>query len=725
MSKNLVLAEKPSVGREIARHLNCRQNRTGYMEGDNYIVTWALGHLVTLAEPEHYGEKYKTWSLDTLPMLPDKMELTVIGQTSKQFGVVRGLMHRPDVSALIIATDAGREGELVARWIIAKAGFYKSIKRLWISSQTDRALKEGFAKLKNGSDYEDLYRSAVCRAQADWLVGLNVTRALTCHHNARLSAGRVQTPTLAIITEREKEIRLFRPKEYYNIRADLAMPGAGHFFAVYRDKSGQTAVWDKTEAERVAAAVKGGRFRVAALSASDRRIPPPALYDLTELQRDANKIHGLSAKHTLDVMQQLYERYKVLTYPRTDSRYLTDDIIPTLQERVRAASTGELAPFGRECKIIHRSCINNAGVRDHHAIIPTEVPADLSAMNADEKKIYLLVAKRFFANFMPDCTYRRIKVELRCEGMDFSAAGREAGSPGWKKVYTGFTEEDEEDGEPDQSLPAVNKGDEFPCDNIQFRALKTTPPPRYTEATLLSVMENPSKFITDTKMKEFIGGGLGTPATRADIIEKLFASFYIEKQGNYLVPTSKAEQLISLVPPDLREPVLTAEWEKKLDAISRGKADHTAFISEIKNYTTSLVSAVVADDTKYVHDNMTREVCPECGKFLLNVKGKKGTMLVCQDRECSYRRNVIFKSNVRCPECHKTMEVFGEGEKRTYACVCGFRERVERFHEQRKTSGASKSDVRAFIEKQKKQETPGESAFAAALRKAMEEKSDK
>lgn len=720
MQKYLVLAEKPSVGREIARVLACPQSGYGFFEGPSYIVTWALGHLVTLAEPEHYGEKYKAWSLDTLPILPEKMDLAVISQTSKQFGIVRTLLHRSDVSCLVIATDAGREGELVARWILSKAGFSRPIKRLWISSQTDRAIKEGFAALKDGHEYENLYRSAVCRAEADWLVGLNVTRALTCRHNARLSAGRVQTPTLAIIIEREKEIRSFRSKDYYNIRADLSIPGAGHFFAIYRDKNKQAAVWDKTEAEYIAAVVKDSKLKVTDIKTTDRRIPPPALYDLTELQRDANMIYGFSAKHTLDIMQRLYEQHKALTYPRTDSRFLTDDIIPTLPERVRAAAAGELTVFARECKKINRMCVNSAKVSDHHAIIPTEERADLSAMNTDEKRIFLLAAKRFFANFMPDFAYRQIKIELCSGDMQFTASGREITEIGWKIIYTDRQDDAADEDEP-QLLPPVNTDDIFDCQNIQLKALKTVPPPRYTEATLLTVMENPSKFIADVKMKEFIEGGLGTPATRADIIEKLFFSFYIEKQGNYLVPTSKAEQLISLVPSDLREPVLTAAWEKKLDAISRGLADPAVFISDIKAYATALVKEVASDQSGYVHDNLTREVCPECGKFLLNVRGKKGTMLVCQDRTCSYRRNVLFKSNVRCPNCHKTMDIFGTDEKRTYACACGFRERTDHFHKQRKSEGASKSDVRAYLKNQKKQEhEPSESSFALALRKAME-----
>jgi DNA topoisomerase-3 len=725
MPKSLVLAEKPSVGREIARVLGCRQGGGGYYEGEKYIVTWALGHLVTLAEPERYGEKYRTWSLDTLPMLPDKMELEVIGQTSKQFGIVRSLLHRSDVSSLIIATDAGREGELVARWIIAKAGFSKPQKRLWISSQTDRAIKEGFENLRDGRDYENLYRSAVCRAEADWLVGLNVTRALTCRHNAQLSAGRVQTPTLAIIVAREKEIRSFRSTEYYNIRADLSA-GTGHFFATYRDKNGQTAVRDKAEAERICDAVRGKKFLVTDIKTTEHRTPPPALYDLTELQRDANKIYGFSARHTLDIMQQLYEQHKVLTYPRTDSRYLTDDIIPTLPERVRAAAAGEFSAMARECRAINRSCINNAKVSDHHAIIPTEQRADFAVMNSDEIRIYTLVIKRFFANFLPDLTYRKNKIELTAEDMLFTASGREITGEGWKNVYTRSYDDDEDD-EPEQTLPAAAKGGVYECVNVQLKTLRTAPPPRYTEASLLSVMENPSKFIADTKLREYIGGGLGTPATRADIIEKLFSSFYIEKQGNSLVPTKKAEQLISLVPSDLREPVLTAAWEMKLDEISRGKADPAAFISDIRRYAADLVKDVAAGEKDYVHDNLTREACPECGKLLLRVNGKKGTMLVCQDRECSYRRSVIFKSNVRCPDCHKTMEIFGEGEKRTYACVCGFRERVDRFHEKRKSEGASKSDVRAYLKKQENlnRQKPGESAFAVALRKAAEEKKEK
>lgn len=719
--KTLVLAEKPSVGRELARVLGCRTGGDGCLIGDRYIVTWALGHLVTLADPEKYGDQYKVWSLDTLPMLPEKMELTVIPQTSKQYNSVKKLLHSPEVSELVIATDAGREGELVARWIIDKAGFNKPIKRLWISSQTDRAIKEGFAKLADGREYVNLYKSAVCRAEADWLVGLNVTRALTCKFNAQLSAGRVQTPTLAIIMAREEEIKRFRPVDYFNVRASL-----GDISAIYRGANGESKINTLEEAEKIAGEVKNGGFIAKEVSSTEKRTPPPALYDLTELQRDANKLYGYSPKQTLNFMQSLYERYKALTYPRTDSRCITDDIVPTLGERLRAVSIGDFAPLVKECKNINRSCVNNAKVTDHHAIIPTEERADVISMSNDEKRIYLMVVKRFIANFLPDFVYRQSKLTFECKGCIFTAQGREIVSDGWKKVYgSGYSSEDEEETQDEQRLPPVKKGDKLVCKNASVKTLKTTPPPRYTEATLLTAMENPSKFISDSKMKEYIGGGLGTPATRADIIEKLFSAFYLEKQGSTIVPTAKAAQLISLVPADLKEPLLTATWEKRLEAVKNGKADPKAFITEIRTYASELVREVASSEEKYVHENMTREKCPECGKNLLKVNGKHGTMLVCPDRECGFRKSLLIKTNVRCPNCHKTMQIFGEGDKKTYACSCGYRERVDRFHESRRSDGASKAEVARFLGTQNKTEPQGESAFAIAMKKAMEAEENK
>lgn len=543
MSKTLVLAEKPSVGRELARVLKCSRKSDGCLIGDKYIVTWALGHLVTLADPEAYGDEYKTWSLETLPMLPGKMKLEVIKQTSKQYSIVKRQLRSSEVSSVIIATDAGREGELVARWIIEKSGVKKPIKRLWISSQTDKAIKEGFQKLRDGKEYYNLYMAAQARAEADWLVGLNVTRALTCKFNAQLSAGRVQTPTLALLVQRENEIKKFVPKEYYTIEADI-----GKLFVSWRSKDGGLSTFDREKAERISKEIKGKPFKLTSLRSSDKQTYAPMLYDLTELQRDANKLYGYSPKQTLNIMQKLYEQHKALTYPRTDSRYLTDDIVPTLNERLRAVTIGDTKAAAedilrRKLKI-NKSCINNSKVSDHHAIIPTEQKVPMISLSTEEKRIYNLVVKRFLACFMGPYKYKQIKAEFECESEKFTAGGKEEVSLGWKAVYSSdysFDDEDTADAqERKQILPKMKYSDEFICKNTFVKSGKTKPPARYTEATLLSAMENPSRFVNDKNMKEYLGGGLGTPATRADIIEKLYSSFYVEKQGNSMVPTSKA-----------------------------------------------------------------------------------------------------------------------------------------------------------------------------------------
>ncbi len=720
MSKTLVLAEKPSVARELARVLGAKKNGPGCIIGEKYIVTWALGHLVTLAEPEHYGDQYKKWSMDTLPMLPKSMALKVIPETSKQYHHVKSLLLSKEVASVIIATDAGREGELVARWIIEKAHCKKPLKRLWISSQTDRAIKEGFAKLKDGKEYLPLYRSAQSRAEADWLVGLNVTRALTCKFNAQLSAGRVQTPTLALLVRREKEIRDFKPQEYYTVKADL-----GKFFATRKDAKGNSAIHDKGEAEAIQRKTKNGVFTVTERKATKKSVPPPLLYDLTELQREANKLYHFSPKETLNYMQRLYETHKVLTYPRTDSAYLTADIVPTLKERLKVSALGDLAAPIREIlknnRSIAKSCVNDAKVSDHHAIIPTEQPPNFLNMSAEEKKIYFLVLKRFIAAFYPNWEYENIRVTLDCGGETFTAQGKAVLDKGWKRVYD-WTEEEEEE---NQNLPPLHKGDTFTCQNTLLKTEFTKAPSRYTEASLLSAMENPSKFIQDKSMKEYIGGGLGTPATRGDIIEKLYNSFYMEKKDNVIIPTTKAMQLMELVPADLREPLLTAKWEKELEAIAKGENDGKQFIGDIRKYSTKLVNMVKNSTSQYIPDNVTRTPCPQCGKMMLEVHGKRGKMLVCQDRECGYRRNVSLKTNARCPNCHKTMELFGEGEKRTYICSCGFREKAEAFHKRKKeTAGGSKREVQNYLKNQnrqnKKEEAEELSPLAMALQNAME-----
>ncbi|NMA09398.1 MAG: DNA topoisomerase III [Clostridiales bacterium] len=716
MSKTLVLAEKPSVGRELARVLGCQTGGAGYLEGSRYIVTWALGHLVTLAEPEKYGEQYKTWNMESLPIMPEKMELVVIPESARQFGVVKKLLHDPRVDNLVIATDAGREGELVARWILQKAGCQKPIKRLWISSQTDRAIRQGFNDLKDGRLYDSLYRSAQARAEADWLVGFNVTRALTVRHNAQLSGGRVQTPTLALIVRREDEIRKFIPKDYWLVRADL-----GKFFATWKDGQGKSQISDRSTAEALAEKIKGANFRVTDIRRTPKSTPPPALYDLTELQRDANKLYGFSAKDTLNIMQRLYEQYHALTYPRTDSRYLPADVLPTMDERLQAVAVGEFAPLVRELRTKHaplnRACINDAKVTDHHAIIPTEERADTVRMTSEEKKIYMLVVKRFLANFYSDYRFETIRAELTAMGESFSSQGRIELDTGWRAVER---LEDEEEAD-EQVLPTLAVGNTFLCENVQLKAQKTAPPARYTEASLLADMENPAKYIKDTELRGYIGGGLGTPATRADIIEKLQSAFYVEKRGTTLIPTSKGIQLIQIVPSELREPLLTAAWERKLEGIRDGSVRFDGFVKEIRGYTKELVKRVAEDDVQYVHDNLTRTPCPKCGKMMLEVKGKRGTMLVCQDRTCGERISVSLETNARCPECRKKLELFGEGEKRTYVCRCGFRERADKFRERYAQAGASKAAVREYMKQQERQQPQEESAFAIALRKAMEQ----
>ncbi|MGI5873274.1 MAG: DNA topoisomerase III [Bacillota bacterium] len=712
MAKILVLAEKPSVGRELGRVLGANKKGNGCLIGSEYIVTWALGHLVTLAEPEHYGEEYKKWSFETLPMLPRPMDLKVIPETSKQFKRVKELLRSKEVEKIIVATDAGREGELVARWIIAKSGVKKPLLRLWISSQTDKAIRDGFRHLKDGRAYDALYRSAQSRAEADWLVGLNVTRALTCKFNAQLSAGRVQTPTLALIVDREKEIRRFRPKEFYRLRADL-----GVFTAAWDNGSGSGAIEDRETAEKLKRFILNREFTVTEAKTKVKETPSPPLFDLTELQKEANRRYRFSPKHTLDMTQRLYEQHKVLTYPRTDSKYLTSDIVPTLPERLKAAAAGEYRGIaGRILKNggrIDPSCVNDGAVSDHHAIIPTEEAPNFLKMSEDEKKIYLLVVSRFLAVFFPKYRVRAVSVTFRCGDEWFKARGKAELEKGWRAVYDAEEEETDE-----QKLPDIKKGDTFTCKSVSLKTDRTKPPHRYTEASLLAAMENPSKYIEDKAMKEYIGGGLGTPATRADIIEKLYNAYYMENRDNVIFPTDKAMQVMDIVPPELKEPLLTAKWEKELEAIAAGKSNGESFLKDIRAYTVRLVDTVKNSAASYRPDNLTRTPCPECGKMMLEVNGKHGKILVCQDRECGYKKTVSRKTRVRCPECHKVMDMYGDGEKRTYICSCGFREKVDAFHKKRGESGGSKREVQSYLRRQRDDEQWN--PLAQAMKDAME-----
>ncbi|PGX57998.1 DNA topoisomerase III [Bacillus anthracis] len=725
MSKSVVIAEKPSVARDIARVLKCDKKGNGYLEGSKYIVTWALGHLVTLADPESYDVKYKKWNLEDLPMLPERLKLTVIKQTGKQFNAVKSQLLRKDVNEIIVATDAGREGELVARWIIDKVRINKPIKRLWISSVTDKAIKDGFANLKPGKAYDNLYASAVARSEADWYIGLNATRALTTRFNAQLNCGRVQTPTVAMIANREDEIKNFKAQTYYGIEAQTT----NQLKLTWQDANGNSRSFNKEKIDGIVKVLDKHNATVVEIDKKQKKSFSPGLYDLTELQRDANKKFSYSAKETLNIMQKLYEQHKVLTYPRTDSRYISSDIVGTLPERLKACGVGEYRSLAHKVlqKPIkaNKSFVDDSKVSDHHAIIPTEGYVNFSAFTDKERKIYDLVVKRFLAVLFPAFEYEQLTLRTKVGNETFIARGKTILHAGWKEVYENrFEDDDVTDDVKEQLLPRIEKGDTLTVKLIMQTSGQTKAPARFNEATLLSAMENPTKYM-DTQNKQLADtlkstGGLGTVATRADIIDKLFNSFLIEKRGKDIHITSKGRQLLDLVPEELKSPTLTGEWEQKLEAIAKGKLKKEVFISEMKNYTKEIVSEIKSSDKKYKHDNISTKSCPDCGKPMLEVNGKKGKMLVCQDRECGHRKNVSRTTNARCPQCKKKLELRGEGAGQIFACKCGYREKLSTFQERRKKESgnkADKRDVQKYMKQQNKEEEPLNNPFAEALKK--------
>ncbi len=699
MSKTLVLAEKPSVAKDIARVLKCQNNGNGFLENNYYIVTWALGHLVTLANPEHYHPKYKVWNLSDLPIIPDELELEVISKTSKQYNTVKNLMYRNDVNDIIIATDAGREGELVARWIIEKAGVRKKIKRLWISSVTDKAILEGFNQLKDGNDYVNLYHSAVSRAFADWYVGINATRTLTAKYNAQLSCGRVQTPTLAIIAKRDEEIRNFIPKEYYGINAIV-----NNIKFSWKDKkTNDTKVFNKDYCEKILSKIQNKEAIITKIQSDYKKQYAPNLYDLTELQRDANRIYSFSAKETLSIMQSLYERHKILTYPRTDSKYLTTDIVPTLKDRLNAIKVGSYQEIvGNILKQpikTNSSFVDNNKVSAHHAIIPTEERVKLSNLNDRELKIFDLVVKRFLAVFYPPFEYEQKSIEAKIEDEVFIAKGKKVISQGFKVIYQ-YHEEEEGD---EQLILDIKEGEKWRVQSLKLTIGQTKPPVPFTEGTLLQAMENPVKYMENSNQSliKTIGetGGLGTVATRADIIEKLFKTFLIEKKGKDIYITSKGKQLLELVPDELKSPVLTAQWEQKLAKIADGKLTKESFINDMKNYAREIVEKIKTNEQKFKHDNLSSKQCPNCGKLLLEVNVKDARLLVCQDRQCNYRKTIAKLTNARCPNCHKRLELYGEGDNQVYICSCGHKEKMATFNERMKKAknSLSKKDVSYYL----------------------------
>lgn len=714
--KSIVLAEKPSVARDIARVLGCEQKGNGYLEGKQYIVTWALGHLVTHAQPEQYNNDFKEWKMDTLPIIPKPFKLVPIKQSMKQFNAVKSQLQRGDVNEVIIATDAGREGELVARWILEKTNTRKPVKRLWISSVTDKAIKDGFNNLKDGRAYENLYAAAVARAEADWVVGINATRALTVKYNAQLSTGRVQTPTLAMIAEREKQIRNFQPKPYYGMQAITDQ-------ATFTWTDGNsTQSFDKEKIDKLFSKLENTHEgTVTDIKITPKRQPAPPLFDLTELQKEAYKRYSWSAKETLNTLQNLYERYKIVTYPRTDSKHLTSDMRDTLIDRVKAVQVG---PYRSLSAIVlknpiapQKGVIDDSKVSDHHAIIPTEETPPLHDLSDKEHKLYDMIVKRFLAVFYPQYEFDQTTVKLTAGGETFQAKGNTVRNEGWKRIYK------DEDDSNDTTLPAFEKGQTLKLKGIALTDGKTKPPAFFNEGTLLGAMENPAQFMSG-ETKEVIqtlgeAGGLGTVATRADVIDKLFNTFLIEKKGKDLTITSKGRQLLELVPEDLKSPKLTADWEQQLTKIAKGQIKKEQFITEMIAFAEKSVSDIKKSDKKFKHDNITGKMCPDCGKPLLEVNGKRGKMNVCQDRECGYKKQVAMQTNARCPNCHKKLELQGEGDGKIFVCKCGHREKLSAFEKRKKTgqSKANKKDVNKYLNQQ--DEAPQNTAMADALKKLL------
>lgn len=703
--KSLVLAEKPSVGKEIARVLGCKESHKSYIEGNQYIVTWAFGHLVELAEPEDYHPKYKTWNLEDLPIMPDKMRLKVMKETKAQFHAIAQLAKRSDIKDLIIATDAGREGELVARWTMEMLHWKKPYKRLWISSQTDQAIKDGFSHLKPGKAYDPLYHSAQARAEADWLIGLNVTRALTTKYNAQLAAGRVQTPTLSMIIQREREILSFQPVPYWIIRAHFGS-FSGTWFS-----GANSRIMDEEKANHILKKVNGQAGKVKRVVKQAKSEAHPLAYDLNELQRDANKKFGFSAKKTLTVLQRLYESHKLVTYPRTDSRYLTTDMIPTFKTRLKNIAVGPYSewvqPILRQELSITKRVVDNSKVTDHHAIIPTEQPPRLDRLEADERKLYDLIVRRFIALFSPPYQYDVIRAEVEVAQEMFQAEGRVVKEWGWKKLYQGESLSDaEEDNDRIQSLPLLQQDQRLNAAKAEILRKLTEPPKRFTEADLLAQMEKKN---------------LGTPATRADIIEKLLHTETIERQGKLLFPTQKGKQLIDLVAEELRTPELTAKWEEELERIAKGKGDPTSFISQIRNQTQELVKEIIRSEVIYKPHNVTGSKCPECGEFLRETKGKKGKVLACPNQECKYRRAAENKLlNKRCPQCHKKMELrTGKAGKYAHCRPCNV---IEMLQNDGPGKGSKKND-RQLLQKYKQKESLS-SSLGDALKAALEQNRD-
>lgn len=705
--KALVLAEKPSVGRDIAKALGIHDQKKGYFENKNYIVTWALGHLVTNATPEEYDKKFKEWNLNVLPIIPDYMKHVVIKKTRSQFNTVQHLMKRDDVNSIIIATDAGREGELVARLIIEKAKVKKQIKRLWISSVTEKAIKAGFQNLKPGEAYNNLYQAALCRSEADWIVGINATRALTTKYDAQLSCGRVQTPTLNLVQMRQQEIQSFKPEKYYQMNIEVE----GYKFK-WLSKSGDKT-FDSDLIEQVKQKVQNKKGIIQNISKKKKTKYPQKLYDLTSLQQTAYQRYKMSAKETLNTMQALYEQHKVLTYPRTDSNYLTDDMVSSLKERVSSLSAMPLkshaVPLLKKPIKAGKHFVDNKKVSDHHAIVPTEVRPNFDQLSPREQKIYMLVAERFLEVLLPPYQYEETTVTLTCEGETFKLTQEVAVELGFKELYEEKTHV--------KVLP-FEEQQHVNIQKVNVVSKDTEPPAYFNEGTLLKAMESPHHFfkLKDKKLAQTLNetGGIGTVATRADIIEKLYSSNVIESVQGKIKITPKGKQLLNLAPEQLTSPELTADWEMKLTQIEKGNYSKNKFMDEMRNFTREIITDIKESDDKFKHDNITTTECPTCGKFMLKVKTKNGQMLVCQDPTCKTKKNQQRQTNARCPNCKKKLTLYGTGKKATYRCVCGHTETQEHMDERlknRKSGKIGKKEMKKYMQTEEVENNPFKDAL--------------
>lgn len=623
MGRILIVAEKPSVARDIARVVGCNKKNEGFLESDKYIVSWALGHLVALCEPEDYDMSYKKWSMDNLPIMPENMKLKAIKKTSKQLTLLKKLMNGKDIDYIICATDSGREGELIFRYIYQFVKCSKPFKRLWISSMTDEAIKEGLMNLKDSKEYDNLYLSAKCRSEADWLVGINASRAYTITHKALLSVGRVQTPTLYLIVKRQYEIDNFKSTDYYEVQTDY-----GSFSGIwFNEKYSNTHIDDIKKAEEIKTKVNKKQAVVTLVESENKKEYPPLLYDLTELQRAANRAFGYSAKKTLDIAQNLYEKHKIITYPRTDSRYITEDMKSTVAFTFKKLVSvdvykNDISQLNLNALNFNKRIVDNSKVSDHHAIIPANNKPALNRLTNDEFNVYNLVVKRFTAVFYPPYEYNIKTVVAESQKESFVSKGKTDLNLGWR-IIEPLKDKEEKTVIP----PELKKGDCLNIVSAKVLKKKTQPPKQYTEATLLSAMENAGREIEDETLKEQMkDSGLGTPATRAAIIERILSVGYIKRKGKSLVPEEKGKRLCMAVPEEIKSAETTGKWEKGLSSVSKGKMAPDRFMGSIKRFVMFLIDDAQKNKREVVfeaetpikkHRNVSLGKCPVCGSKVL------------------------------------------------------------------------------------------------------------